>query len=91
MKPFISAEAKKIRNNIGKKALKAGAAAGVLAGIPYYLLTHNTGPTATILDLIGNSTRKDDGTPRFTHTYTYDDFNSDQQAFLQDAIDKKQT
>lgn len=90
IKPFIVDKAKNIRKNRGR-ALKAGAAVGVAAGIPYYFLTNNTGPTATVLDLIGNNTRKNDGTPRFTHTYTYDDFNSDQKAFLQDAIDKKQT
>lgn len=58
------------------------------AGLTYGAL-NGTGWTNTILDVAGNQTRKDDGTPIFTVNRDFDDMSSNAQAFLQDAIDKK--
>lgn len=63
---------------------------GATVAIPtLYATTNGTGWTNTVMDLIGNNTRKKDGTPRFTINRDFDDMSSNAQAFLQDAIDKK--
>lgn len=86
--------------NAGKKAgkwsrkhpFKAGAL-GLLA-VPtaglLYAYNNGTGWTNTVMDLIGNNTRKKDGTPIITVNRDFDDMSSNAQEFLQDAIDKKQ-
>lgn len=61
-------------------------------GVPtlLYAYNHGTGWTNTLIDLIGNNIRKKDGTPLFTVNRDFDDMSSNAQAFLQDAVDKKE-
>lgn len=72
---------------IPKDILKYGTlGSGITLG---YSALNGTGWTNTLLDFVGNNTRKDDGTPLFTVNRDFDNMSSNAQAFLQDAIDKK--
>ena len=64
---------------------------GAAVGLPTaYALTTSTGMTNAALDLIGNNTRLPDGTPLFTINRDWEDQPSHVQAFLQEAVDRKQ-
>lgn len=58
------------------------------AGLTYGAL-NGTGWTNTVLDVLGNNTRDDQGNPLFTINRDFNDMSPNTQAFLQDAIDKK--